>query len=351
MGIGRFDSDVVVIGGGPGGCATAITCASMGLRVVLLEKNVFPSERPGETLHPGVESVLSQLGIGDRLASVVGSRHAGIRIEWGKTKRFEFYGEDENGPWLGFQVWRADFDAMLLERARDLGVEILQPCAAIEVLLDAGAVAGVNTSVGPVCAPIVVDASGRTHWLGNALRIKRKVFSPSLVARYGYATGSIPDLDLAPLIVGDQAGWLWKAIIRPGLYQWTQVTLDGTRLPHDWRPEEFRGLVPRGKPRGADVTWRLADVTARPGWFSVGDAAGVLDPTSANGVLRALLSGITAGKLAAGVRNGSLPPKEAAAIYNTWFLEWFYTASDKLREFYRDLGAIGFADASSILPR
>lgn len=348
MGTGCFDSDVVVIGGGPGGCAAAITCASMGLRVLLTERSAFPVERPGETLHPGVESVLSQLGLADRLHSVVGSRHAGIQIEWGKVSRFESYGEDGSGQWLGFQVWRSDFDAMLLDRAREVGVKILQPCTVKKVLMTRGTVTRVITSAGEVTAPIVVDASGRSHLLGTSLGIERNAYSPSMVARYGYAEGSLPELDLAPSLRGDSAGWLWKAMIRPGLYHWTQVMLDGTRLPRDWRPEEFRGLVPRGLPRGADVTWRLAAALAGPGWFSVGDAAAVLDPTSANGVLRALLSGITAGKLACGVRNGVLPPEQAATIYNDWFLGWFHSDSTQLREFYRSLGATGFADIGDI---
>lgn len=344
MGAGRFDSDVVVIGGGPGGSATAITCASLGLRVRLLERQAFPAERPGETLHPGVELVLAQLGVADRLASVVGSRHDGIRIRWGETNRFEPYGRDDSGPWRGYQVWRPDFDAMLLNRARELGVQVFQPCSAIEVLQSHGVVAGVQTSAGPMKASIVVDASGRSHWLGTKLGIERTAYSPSLIARYGYAEGSLPELDLSPSLKGDSTGWLWKAMIRPGLYHWTQVMLNGVRLSRDWRPAEFRELVPRGSPRGADVTWRLAAASALPGWFSVGDAAAVLDPTSSNGVLRALLSGITAGKLACGVRHGVLPPEEAAKFYNDWFLGWFHSVSTQLREFYLSLGATGFAD-------
>lgn len=343
MGGGRFDSDVVVIGGGPGGCTAAITCASTGLRVQLLERSVFPAERPGETLHPGVESLLTQLGVADRLSGVVGSRHAGIRLQWGGESRFEPYGQDDQGPWLGFQVWRADFDAMLLERAREIGVKILQPCAAHDVLLEHGAVAGVQTAAGPIRAPVVIDASGRSHWLGKTLGLQRSVHSPRLVARYGYAEGSLPELDPAPSLVGDSSGWLWTAMVRPGLYQWTRVALDGSKDPGNWRPHEFRNLIPRGAARGADVTWRLAQTAAQPGWFSVGDAAAVLDPTSANGVLRALLSGITAGKLVSAMLTESAPAEEVAAIYNDWFSGWFVNAADRLTQFYRSLGAPGFS--------
>ena len=341
MGAGRFDSDVIVIGGGPGGSATAITCASLGLRVRLLERQAFPSERPGETLHPGVEPVLAQLGVADRLATVVGSRHAGIRIRWGvDSTRFEPYGGDESGPWLGYQVWRPDFDAMLLNRARELGVQVFQPCSAIEVLRTSGVVSGVQTSAGPMTAPIIVDASGRSSWLGTKLNIERHVHSPSLVARYGYAEGSLPALDQTPSLVGDASGWLWTAMIRPGLYQWTQVALDGQRHPPDWCPDEVRNLKPHGPPRGADVTWRLSCRTAGPGWFLVGDAAAILDPTSAKGILKALLSGITTGKLASAIFTGSAPSAEVVNLYNAWLSDWFLSDAHQLEKFYQSVGVV-----------
>lgn len=342
MGAGRFDSDVVIIGGGPGGSATAITCALLGLRVRLLERQAFPAERPGETLHPGVEPVLAQLGVADRLAAVVGSRHKGIRIRWGETTRFELYGHDDSGPWRGYQVWRPDFDAMLLNRARELGVQIFQPCSARDVLLTHGAVTGVQTSAGPMTAPVVVDASGRSNWLGAKMGIERQVHSRPLVARYGYAEGSLPALDPSPSLTGNSSGWLWTAMVRPGLYQWAQVTFDGHRHLADWRPDEFRSLTPHGPPRGADVTWRLSRRAAGPGWFLVGDAAAVLDPTSAKGILKALLSGITTGKLISAVVTGSAPSGEVAEIYSDWLSGWFITDSNQLANFYQSLGVSRF---------
>lgn len=350
MATGRFDSDVVVIGGGPGGSAAAITCASTGLRVRLLERQAFPADRPGETLHPGVESVLAQLGVADRLPAVIGSRHEGIRIQWGSAERFEPYGSDERGPWRGFQVWRADFDAMLLQRARELGVEIHQPCAAIEVLQRDGIVVGVNTSNGVMTAPVVIDASGRSHWLGSQLGIDRAKYSPGLIARYGYVQGVLPRIDDVPSLIGESSGWLWTALVRPGLYQWTRVMLDGTKLARNWRPEQFCRFTPVGPPRAADVSWQLSQVVAQPGWFQVGDAAAVLDPTSANGVLRALLSGITAGKLCFATVSQAAHPAEAAAVYSAWIQDWFCSAAERLAEFYRVLGIQTFGPSSDAEP-
>lgn len=342
MGARCFDSDVVVIGGGPGGCATAITCASLGLSVSLLERYSSSVVRPGETLHPGVEPVLAQLGVADRLTSVVGSRHEGIRIRWGESTRIEPYGHDDSGPWRGYQVWRPDFDALLLNRAREVGVQVFQECAAIDVQQTDGVISGVQTTLGAMTASIVVDASGRSHWLGTKLGIERHAHSPSLVARYGYAEGSLPALDESPLLVGDASGWQWSAMIRPGLYQWAHVAFDGQRYPASWCPEEFRSLIPMGEPHGTDVTWRLSQRTAGPGWFMVGDAAAVLDPTSGKGILKALLSGITTGKLIAAVMSGSAPSAEVASLYERWLSEWFHSDAQQLSQFYLSLGLSEF---------
>lgn len=332
------DADVLIAGGGPAGSAAAIVCAERGLRVVLCERDAFTRERPGETLHPGVEPLLAQLGVAERLADVVGGRHPGLWIEWSGPRRFETFGADSDGPWRGFQAWRADFDALLLTRARELGAEIRQPCA-IGVLREQDAVRSiVETSRGPVAARLLIDATGRTRWLSRALGIASPPRSLPLHARYGYAEGACPSRDEAPLLVADEAGWTWTAMLRPGLYQWTRLAFDGTQADADWLPEEFRALEPRGASRGADVTWRLAERVAGPGWFVAGDAAALLDPASSHGVLRAIMSGMMAAHLADAVLHGKAPSDESAAVYQRWLAEWFEADAAALARFYSELG-------------
>lgn len=338
---GHLDADVVVVGGGPAGSAAAIACASRGLHVVLLERDASARERPGETLHPGVEPLLAQLGLAEKLPEVTGARHEGVWIEWGAPRRFEPFGADGDGPWKGFQVARADFDALLLARARELGADVRQPCTVTAPLVGEAKLNGVMTSEGPVVARVVVDASGRSRWLGRALGVASPARSPRLVVRYGYVEGACPARDAAPALVGDDKGWTWTARVDEGKYQWTR--LDFARLPDaEWLPDEFRALTPLSRSRGADVTWRMADEVARPGWFMVGDAAALLDPTSSHGVLKALMSGVMAGHLIAGVLQGKAPADEAARAYHSWVADWFEADIKNLSAFYRMLGSSHF---------
>jgi flavin-dependent dehydrogenase len=342
MGRRHIDADVVVVGGGPAGAAAAIACALRGCRVILLERHRPGRVRPGETLHPGIEPLLVQLGVADRLPRVIGARHRGIWIEWGGPRRFEAFGGDASGPWSGLQVWRADFDTLLLARAGELGVDLRQPCAVTGALVEDGIACGVMTASGPLRAGMVVDASGRSRWLGRALGVASRACSPRLIARYGYVEGSCPVRDDAPALVGDSSGWTWTAMVRPATYQWTRLSF---AAPPDagWLPEEFRGLTPKGRAQGADVTWRMAATAAGRGWFMVGDAAATLDPTSSHGVLKAILAGMTAGHLIAAVLDGAAPPQAAATAYRDWLAGWFATDAARLRRFYLDLGAAGFA--------
>jgi len=336
------DADVLVVGGGPAGAATAIACAHQGHRVVLCEREPAGRDRPGETLHPGVEPLLAQLGVAERLAPVVGARHTGIWIEWGGPPRFEAFGGDASGPWSGFQVWRADFDALLLARSAEAGVDVRQPCAVTGPPIADGPIRRMPTTAGPIAARVVVDATGMTRWLGRALGVESPARSPRLIARYGYVTGACPTRDDAPALVGDAAGWTWTARVRPQTYQWTRVAF-GQRLDAQWMPAEFRGLTPLMPSRGADVTWRMTAQAAGPGWFMVGDAAAALDPTSSHGVLKALMSGIAAGHLISAVLNGKAPPAPTANTYHQWLSGWFSTDAARLTQFYRQLGASGFA--------
>jgi hypothetical protein len=108
-------------------------------------------------------------------------------VDSGGLRRFQPFGEDVTGSWPGFQVSRAGFDAMLLARARAAGVTVDQPCTVTGLLRASERIAGVMTAEGPVTALVVVDASGRSHWLACNLGIGRLARSPRLPARYGYA--------------------------------------------------------------------------------------------------------------------------------------------------------------------
>jgi hypothetical protein len=51
--------------------------------------------------------------------------------------------------------------------------------------------------------------------------------------------------------------------VRPNLYQWTRISFDGPPGP-DWAPPHLEALTPRGRSRGADVTWRIASTGLVP---------------------------------------------------------------------------------------
>jgi flavin-dependent dehydrogenase len=315
--------DVLVVGGGPAGCATAIGCAQLGLQVILIESKPFPRTHPGETLHPGVEPLLKQLGVLEPVLAAGFLRHKGNWVQWEAENEFVPFGEDDSAVWLGFQAWRADFDAILLNRARALGVEIIQPCHASSLVMDGCRVIGVETSLGTFRAAKIIDAAGDHHWLAQQLGLQIQYHSPRLIAYYGYVTGECPARDHAPAIVADSCGWTWTAKVRLQLYQWTRLSFVDQKIAKDWLPNEFFGLKIYQPMRAANVSWRIVSQPAGYGYFLVGDAAMVLDPTSSHGVLKAIMSGIWVSHAIASELLGNLTEQQAIDHYCLWIHNWF----------------------------
>lgn len=329
-GTSTTDADVVVVGGGPAGAATAIAAATRGLRVVMLDAG-SREPAPGETLHPGVEPILDVLGVGDRVRRQGFVRHAGLWVTWGEPRRFVPYGADARGAWLGFQAWRPDLDRILADRAVAVGVRVIRPCRALAPLRARRRVTGVRTSEGDVTARFTVDATGGGGWLGRHLGLDRRPRSAPLLARFGYRQGRCPDVDEAPSLDADADGWTWTARVRPGVYAWTRLDFGRARREV---PALLAALEPLGRARGADVTWRITPASAGPGYFLVGDAAAVLDPASSHGVLRALMSGIAAGTRMASVRAGRLREAAAYTGHRRWLSEWFARDTEALADAY-----------------
>ncbi len=333
-----LETDLIIIGGGPGGCAAAISSATAGLRTVLVERLTFPRHRPGETLPPGVEPLFRQLGVWEEIECAGFIRHLGQRVAWVGESKFSGFGGTEEEPWRGFQAWRPVLDAILLRRAVGVGVEVWQPCAALSPVKRDGRVIGVVTDRGEVRARYVVDATGGTGWLARKLECAVERRSPQLFASYGYVQTERASEWFVPELQSTAAGWMWIAQVLPRVVAWSQLALSGKCAGMPSRlvrlPDARRLGVGRAS---ADVTWRVASNAAGSGYFAVGDAAVVLDPASSHGVLRALMSGMVAAHLSARVCRGELEEESAAASYASWLREWFEHDAEKLRTFYRRL--------------
>ena len=151
---------------------------------------------------------------------------------------------------------------------------IVRPCGELHPIVRGNRVDGVETKAGTWRCAFVIDASGRQRWLARALNLQTERHGPSQVAWFGYAEGPCPFVDQRnPMIASDAGGWTWMARVRPSLYQWVRLPLQGARPPNDWSPVEFSGLRPMQQRRGIDVSWTIANPTAGPGYFLAVDAA------------------------------------------------------------------------------
>lgn len=315
---------------------------------VLIERSPFPRDRPGESLPPGVEPLFQRLGVSDAVRSAGFLRYRERIVDWDGVPRRISLGHDGNGPWEGYQAWRAQLDDLLLRRAREVGVTVYQPARAVAPLraVDgdrARRVCGVRVDHLVVRSRVLVDAAGSRHWLARQLGIPVTAASRPLVAWYGYArkADSTEHASAAghkaasvPMLTAHENGWTWNALVRPTLHQWTRLAMTGGPMPRGWMPEALAGCRPVGKSRGVDVTWRITAAPAGRGYFLAGDAACVVDPASSHGVLRALLSGIAAGQAIVDVANDRQSEVQAAASYASWVRHGFEADTMGLRRFY-----------------
>lgn len=334
-----------VLGGGPAGAAAAITLRNAGLPVTIIEREAFPRFRPGETLHPGIEPLLQKLGVSENLHSAGYLRQEGVWSKWGGPMRFVRYGEDQSGPWRGFQAPRADFDRRMLESACRLGAQRIVANAVGVSFDDSGTVNRIETTVGPVRVDSVIDCTGGARTLARQFKIPIARHSPRLVARFGYVRGRFADP--TPVICADETGWTWIAEVEPERFQWTRVTKPCDRPEPMWVPDCLRGLT-RDTSHGADVTWRMVEKVAGNGWFIAGDAAAVLDPSSSHGVLRAIMTGMMAGHLIVRRWSRNASAEACARSYQEWLSAWFHHDVAEMSLAYGRANLFGFPTRNGI---
>ncbi len=317
------ETDVIIIGAGPAGCAAAIRARQAGLSVLLFEARTSPKKTPGETLHPGMEPLFIQLGIAEKIKLADFPRHSGVWLESQGQRRFVPYGQDDNGPWLGFQADRQILQQILQQAALDAQSELIVNVRPEQVLMKKNRIAGIVADGKNFRSKWTLDASGHHAWLARQLKLSEVIRSPPLSVSFGWRKEDFSDLDSQPCFTFHSNGWKWKAPIGHHQVAWAELLI-GSPSALD------------NQHKGIDVTWRLRPDSAGPGFFLLGDAVAILDPSSSHGALRAVMSGIMAAHLLAGCSSGKISEKTAADVYKNWSRELFEQDVINLRQHYAE---------------
>ncbi|HKE68442.1 MAG TPA: geranylgeranyl reductase family protein [Nocardioidaceae bacterium] len=153
-------ADVIVVGAGPAGSATAYYLARAGIDVLLLEKTAFPREKVcGDGLTPRAVRQLLQMGIDVESAGWI--KNYGLRIVGGGQQLEVAWPDLSEYPSFGLVRTRMDFDEILARHAQKAGAQLLERTAVTDPVLDerTGRVIGVQAR--PVDAPSATSKGGR----------------------------------------------------------------------------------------------------------------------------------------------------------------------------------------------
>ncbi|MFD0391937.1 NAD(P)/FAD-dependent oxidoreductase [Streptomyces nogalater] len=162
--------DVVVIGGGPGGSMASTLLAQSGKRVILFESAKFPRYHIGESLLSGTADLLKKIGVLEKLESGGYIKKYGVEWVWGERREpWTVYFKDALAmPYdYGYQVERGAFDQLLLENAREHGVDAREQHRVTDFAIGDDGTTRVDYTdeagggKGSVTARWIVDASGQ----------------------------------------------------------------------------------------------------------------------------------------------------------------------------------------------
>jgi flavin-dependent dehydrogenase len=139
--------DCIVIGGGPAGSTVSTLLAQYGHKVLLLERSRFPRHHIGESLMPQTYWVFKRLGMLPKMteANFVVKESVQFVSSSGQESQPYFFPDRDRNEWsYTWQVKRDKFDKLMLDNAREHGVEALEGVGVKEVLFEGQRAVGVR---------------------------------------------------------------------------------------------------------------------------------------------------------------------------------------------------------------
>jgi geranylgeranyl reductase family protein len=303
--------DVAIVGAGPAGTTAALHLARRGLKVALLEKETLPRYKTC-----GGAIVARGLSLLPREIQTVFERRCG-RAELHLLDADLHYAVTRDPP-LMTMTMRDRLDQVLAGAAVEAGAELRAPCRVTAVRVEDRQVR-LDSDVGAVTAALLIAADGAT---GTVARLAGWPDGRHLIPALEYEVGvddrvlerfSTPRFDVGTV----PSGYAWvfpkAAHLSVGVLSTQRGATDLRRHLEEYlrtielapRSVERHGFVIPVRPRSGPL--------ARGRVLLVGDAAGLADPVTAEGISLAARSG---GIAADAIVAGGLDPARTPAAYH-----------------------------------
>ena len=309
--------DVVVVGAGPAGSAAALAAldADPALRVLLADRAEFPRDKCcGDGIAPHVLDVLGTVGAGDAASGWMPSRrlelaHGGRRV----------VGDLHRPAWV---IPRAVFDARLVDRAVAAGAELARHRVSSVERLGPWVVVD-----GSIRAKVVVGADGAHSAVRSSLRMPPH--GSRALALRGYAPTPDRRRGMQVIRFGQrrQPSYAWAFDRGDGLSNVGYGELVGRKGDGDEADlptrslmlEQLEDLIPGAGAGG--TAWRGHHLPlSGHRWrhpagpvLLAGDAAGLVNPLTGEGIYYAVATGVLAGRAAARAVAAGAPATAGAA--------------------------------------
>lgn len=338
----RYDCDIVVVGGGPGGSMAAKYCAEGGLKTIMIEKDAEIGA-PLRCAEGVSKKWLTEVGIEPDPAWICADM-VGAIIKSPSGHKFQL-DESQAGSEVGYVLERHLFDKHLAAMAAEAGAEIMMRTGCTGVIKDKkGKLIGVKAkSMGEpieIYAKCVVAADGFESQVARWAGMDTVVKLSDIVTCLQYRMTNIDiDAEYCEFVIGSPApgGYVWifpkgKNIANVGLgVQGTKCKLGADAK---YYLDKFIAEDPRLN-RGQVLEVVGGMVSTNPGLDEaiadnlvlVGDAARIIDPITGGGICHACRTGMYAGKVLTECAKKNDFSKEALKPYEKM---WRDRMEDKL---------------------
>jgi flavin-dependent dehydrogenase len=318
---------VVILGGGPAGCATALALRRRGVAgILVVEAGDYGAIRVGESIPPDARLLLGRLGVWPAFLEQGHEPCLGSCSAWGgDALGYNDFLFNPHGN--GWHLDRRRFDAFLARQVAASGAEFsagtrfsgAERAGAGGFTLRLAASDGSARTVG---ARFVVDATGSRSRFARLMGARWRFHDRlSYVAAFLAAPADVSRLTM---LEATEYGW-WYAARLPGDRLTVGAASDpeiikgaGLHAPERWLAHLEATRYLSRELAGCDFSVQctlarvapsfVLDRACGPGWLAVGDAAAAYDPISSQGIYKALFDGLQAAEAIAAWLGGDAGP-------------------------------------------